>query len=51
MVRKFDFLVIGSGIAGMSFALKVLSPTVVAKVRNHRKSLSCHNKQGDSLFY
>lgn len=23
MVRKFDFLVIGSGIAGMSFALKV----------------------------
>lgn len=22
MVRKFDFLVIGSGIAGMSFALK-----------------------------
>mgnify|MGYP000913809980 CR=1 FL=1 len=22
-VRKFDFLVIGSGIAGMSFALKV----------------------------
>ena len=29
----------------------LLSPTVVAKVRNHRKSLSCHNKQGDSLFY
>ncbi|NLV38250.1 MAG: FAD-binding protein, partial [Bacteroidales bacterium] len=23
MVRKFDFLVIGSGLAGMSFALKV----------------------------
>lgn len=23
MIKKFDFLVIGSGIAGMSFALKV----------------------------
>ena len=23
MVRKFDFLVIGSGVAGMSYALKV----------------------------
>ena len=23
MVKKFDFLVIGSGLAGMSFALKV----------------------------
>ena len=23
MIREFDFLVIGSGIAGMSFALKV----------------------------
>nr|MBP9648111.1 FAD-binding protein [Paludibacteraceae bacterium] len=23
MVRKYDFIVIGSGIAGMSFALKV----------------------------
>ena len=25
MVQRFDFLVIGSGIAGMSFALKVAS--------------------------
>lgn len=23
MIRKFDFLVIGSGVAGMSYALKV----------------------------
>ncbi|MBQ1851065.1 MAG: FAD-dependent oxidoreductase, partial [Paludibacteraceae bacterium] len=30
MVRKFDFLVIGSGIAGMSFALKVADKGKVA---------------------
>ena len=30
MVRKFDFLVIGSGIAGMSFALKVAHKGSVA---------------------
>ena len=33
MVQRFDFLVIGSGIAGMSFALKVASK---GKVGRHR---------------
>ena len=32
MVKKFDFLVIGSGIAGMSFALKVAGQGKVALV-------------------
>ena len=32
MVKKFDFLVIGSGIAGMSFALKVADRGKVALV-------------------
>ena len=32
MVRKFDFLVIGSGIAGMSFALKVAHKGSVALI-------------------
>ena len=32
MVRKFDFLVIGSGIAGMSYALKVAHKGKVALV-------------------
>ena len=32
MVRKFDFLVIGSGIAGMSFALKVAHKGTVALI-------------------
>ena len=32
MVKKFDFLVIGSGIAGMSFALKVAHKGKVALV-------------------
>ena len=32
MVKKFDFLVIGSGIAGMSFALKVAHKGSVALV-------------------
>ena len=32
MVRKFDFLVIGSGIAGMSFALKVAKKGTVALI-------------------
>ena len=32
MVQRFDFLVIGSGIAGMSFALKVAHKGKVALV-------------------
>ena len=32
MTRKYDFLVIGSGIAGMSFALKVASKGKVALI-------------------
>ena len=32
MVRKFDFLVIGSGLAGMSFALKVAHKGTVALI-------------------
>jgi L-aspartate oxidase len=32
MVKKFDFLVIGSGIAGMSYALKVAHKGKVALV-------------------
>ena len=32
MIRKFDFLVIGSGIAGMSFALKVAHKGTVALI-------------------
>ena len=32
MVREFDFLVIGSGIAGMSFALKVAHKGSVALI-------------------
>ena len=30
MIKKFDFLVVGSGIAGMSFALKVADKGSVA---------------------
>ena len=32
MVRKYDFLVIGSGLAGMSFALKVAHKGTVALI-------------------
>ena len=32
MVRKYDYLIIGSGVAGMSFALKVAKTGTVALV-------------------
>lgn len=32
MIQKFDFLIIGSGIAGMSFALKVAHKGKVALI-------------------
>ena len=35
MIRKFDFLVIGSGVAGMSFALQV------AKAKKGKVALIC----------
>ena len=34
MIRKFDYLVIGSGVAGMSFALQVANP-------KHKVALLC----------
>lgn len=34
MIQKFDFLIIGSGIAGMSFALKVAHKGKVALIAN-----------------
>lgn len=37
MTKEYDYLVIGSGIAGMSFALKVASP-------QHRVALVCKSK-------
>ena len=40
MVKKFDFLVIGSGIAGMSFALKVAHKGKVALVCKKRAGRS-----------
>ena len=43
MVKRFDFLVIGSGIAGMSFALKVAGKGSVA--------LICKSTQEDANTY
>jgi len=43
MVRKFDFLVIGSGLAGMSFALKVAHKGTVALICK-RQTLILHKE-------
>ena len=41
MIQKFDFLIIGSGIAGMSFALKVAHKGKVALIckQNWRRQI------------
>lgn len=46
MIREFDFLVIGSGIAGMSFALKVAHKGKVALIckRNWKKLIHSSHK-------
>ena len=49
MVKKFDFLVIGSGIAGMSFALKVHIKEklpLFAKAAGRSKHLFCPRRSG-----
>jgi len=48
MVRKYDFLVIGSGIAGMSFALKVAKQgkvAIIAKIRWKMPILIMHREE------
>ena len=48
MVRKFDFLVIGSGIAGMSFALKVAHKGKVALIcKSGLEEANTYFAQGD----
>ena len=47
MVRKFDFIVVGSGIAGMSFALKVAHKGKVAILcKNKLEESNTHYAQG-----
>ncbi|MDH6305018.1 L-aspartate oxidase [Parabacteroides sp. PF5-5] len=47
MVKRFDFLVIGSGIAGMSFALKVASKGKVALIaKTNLKEANTYFAQG-----
>ena len=51
MVRKFDFLVIGSGIAGMSFALKVAHKGKVALIcKSGLEEANTYFAQGDMDF-
>ncbi|MDR0994833.1 MAG: FAD-dependent oxidoreductase, partial [Tannerella sp.] len=47
MTRKFDFLVIGSGVAGMSFALKVAGKGSVALIaKTSMEEANTHFAQG-----
>ena len=47
MVRKFDFIVVGSGIAGMSFALKVAHKGKVAILcKSKLEEANTHYAQG-----
>ena len=52
MVKKFDFLVIGSGIAGMSFALKVAHKGKVALIcKSGLEEANTYFAQGSDLRY
>ena len=42
MIKKFDFLIIGSGVAGMSYALKV------ARARKGSIALICKSDMGEA---
>lgn len=44
MIFKYDYLVIGSGVAGMSFALKVASP-------DHRVAIICKTSLEEANTY
>ena len=47
MIKKYDFLVIGSGIAGMSFALKVAQKGKVAIMcKTQMEEANTHYAQG-----
>ena len=52
MVKKFDFLVIGSGLAGMSFALKVAHKGKVALIcKAGLEEANTYFAQGLSLIH
>ena len=42
MTRKYDFLIIGGGVAGMSFALKV------ARTQKYKIALCCKTTLGEA---